>query len=272
MGVSTLPLTAAPAPVQIPKKVQYTLYSTPTAAIVPMLDVLNPQPWQTIYDLGCGDARILIAAVQRYGCSAVGVEINPETVKIAKQKVAEAGLSDKIEIVQDDVTTYQRLDEADLITMYLYEPTIRRLLPRFRRLRPGTKVLSYMHPMPGINAQLTSCSIGSVDHKFYVYQVPVPAPTPTPVVDKPQSAQPQAPADCEVVLYVAANCPPCERAKLRDLPILKRLGVRTKIVTRHRYRVTPSYTLIRGRRSKVVVGRYLTHGQILRELRALPAP
>lgn len=163
-------------PPAVPEDPRYVNYSTPEVAVNEMLNIAAPKPDEVIYDLGCGDARILIAAVKKYGCRAVGVEINPKTVDLARKKVKEAGLSDRIRIVYDDVTQYAYLDEADIVTMYLYPDTIRGLIPRLRRLRQGTRVVSYLHPIPGLSETAQTCNIDGKDHQFYAWSVPIVAP------------------------------------------------------------------------------------------------
>lgn len=159
-------LVGSPAPVITPivtaEKVEHELHATPTSAVDAMLMILQPKRDSVVYDLGCGDARILIAAARDYGARGVGIEINPKTAALARKKVAAAGFSDRIRIVHGDVGRY-KLDQADAIVMYLYPDTMRTFAWRLKRLQ-HVKVISYQHRMPGIEARKITVD---GDHTFY---------------------------------------------------------------------------------------------------------
>lgn len=121
------------------------LAPTPMDAVVAMLSVANPTKTEVLYDLGCGDGRVLVNASATYGCRAVGVELNPVSFKAAADLVDAFGLSDSIRIYQGDVLSYSYHD-ADVVTMYLYPELIAKVLPK---LRKGTRVVSYLHSLPG---------------------------------------------------------------------------------------------------------------------------
>ena len=118
--------------------------STPMPVVDVMLDLLNLTAFDVLYDPGCGDARFLIRARQRFGCLGVGIEIDPVIARYAKQKVQEVGCGG-IRIVTGDATKYD-LSDADAVVMYLFPDTMRALLPRIRTRR----IVSYQHAIPGI--------------------------------------------------------------------------------------------------------------------------
>jgi hypothetical protein len=100
-----------------------------------------------LLDPGCGDARILIHAVKKYGCRGVGIEINPETYKIAQAEVKKAGLEDKIALYNGDSRDYS-WKQADGVVMFLFPELIQDLTKNFRDLKSGVKVVSWSHDIP----------------------------------------------------------------------------------------------------------------------------
>ena len=134
-----------------------TLAPTPENAVAELLRIANPKSTEVLYDIGCGDGRILIAATTTYGCRSVGVELNPDSVKLAQQSVNVFGLQDQIWIYEGDALKYTYQD-ADVVTMYLYPELMARILPL---LKPRTRVVSYLHSIPGAKKH----TVG--EHVFY---------------------------------------------------------------------------------------------------------
>ena len=121
------------------------LAPTPREAVTAMVALANLQPNEILYDLGCGDGRILVEATYLYGCKSVGVELNPESLKLAAENVDNYGLANKIRLYQGDVLDYT-YKKANVVTLYLYPELIEKILPR---LPKGTRVISYLHSFTG---------------------------------------------------------------------------------------------------------------------------
>jgi SAM-dependent methyltransferase len=119
---------------------------TPMAAVERMIAMADLQPGETIYDLGCGDGRIVVAAAQQHGVKAVGVDINPERVEESLANVRAAGVGDLVSIRQADIFTLD-LGEADVVFLYLTPRLNERLMPQLRRLKPGARIISYEFDM-----------------------------------------------------------------------------------------------------------------------------
>lgn len=81
-----------------------------------------------VYDLGCGDGRIVIAAAKQYGCRGVGFEIGPKLVAESRENVKKNGVENLVRIEEADIFTLD-LSEADIITMYLLPKLNNRLIP-----------------------------------------------------------------------------------------------------------------------------------------------
>ena len=100
-----------------------------------------------VYDLGCGDGRILIAAAKRFDCRCIGVEKNPELLRVARQQVRQLGLRDRIQLVRKDLFRFDWSD-ADVICMFLCAEYIEQLLPRLPSLKKGARIVSFGFGFP----------------------------------------------------------------------------------------------------------------------------
>ncbi len=147
---------------------------TPEHAINKILEVANLKPGETLYDLGCGDGRILVAAAQRYKVNAVGIEISETYAKKAAEKAKHAGLQDRIKVIHGDFMKTD-LSGANVVTLYLAtaaNDTVRPNLERY--LKAKTRVVSYDYPIPGWRAIDTYDTEGYAGdtHVIYLYEVP----------------------------------------------------------------------------------------------------
>ncbi|MBV9082885.1 MAG: class I SAM-dependent methyltransferase [Acidobacteriaceae bacterium] len=147
---------------------------SPERAIEKMLDMANLKPGETLYDLGCGDGRILIAAAKKYRAKAVGIEISPRLAKLAAEEVKKAGVQDGVRVVHGDFMQ-TNLSPANVVTLYLATTANESLRPNLERyLKPSTRVVSYDYPIPGWKPKDTSETEGrfGATHTIYLYEVP----------------------------------------------------------------------------------------------------
>jgi len=146
---------------------------SPEHAVDKMLQMAHLKSGETLYDLGCGDGRILIAAAQRYKVKAVGIEISEHLARTAAERVKKAGLQDEVKVVRGDFM-HTDLSGADVVTLYLATTANESLRPNLERyLRPNTRVVSYDYPIPGWTPVETSESgRHGPSHTIYLYQVP----------------------------------------------------------------------------------------------------
>lgn len=115
---------------------------TREAVVEAMLDVAEVGPDDILYDLGCGDGRIVVAAARR-GVRAVGIDIDPKRIAEARANATEAGVTDKVQFLEQDLFTSD-IREATVVTLYLLPALNLKLRPMLmEQLRPGTRIVSH---------------------------------------------------------------------------------------------------------------------------------
>jgi uncharacterized protein (TIGR03000 family) len=122
---------------------------TPQEFVDAMCKMAKVTKDDVVYDLGCGDARMVITGVKDFKAKrGVGVELDPDLVKVSKKAVADAGLSDKIEIREGDVLKVEDLSDATVVLLYMGEDIDARLKPILKKtLKPGSRVVSHRFGM-----------------------------------------------------------------------------------------------------------------------------
>ena len=148
--------------------------NSPEHAIDRMLQLASLKEGETLYDLGCGDGRILIAAASRYKIKGVGIEISEHLAKTAAEKVKKAGLQSQVKIVHADFMKTD-LSDANVVTLYLATTANDMLRPNLEHyLKPSTRVVSYDYPIPGWKPIETSATEGrSAQHTIYLTKSPI---------------------------------------------------------------------------------------------------
>lgn len=146
--------------------------ASPARVVDRMLELANIKPGETLYDLGCGDGRILITAVQKYKVKAVGVEISPKLVAKARASIEKAGLQNEARVIQGDVLTADPTG-ADVVYLYLSTRLNEQLRPRLEaHLKPGARVVSHDYPVPGWKPAKVEETEGSQRHMIFLYEMP----------------------------------------------------------------------------------------------------
>jgi SAM-dependent methyltransferase len=119
---------------------------TPDKVVQRMLDLAQVGPGDYVMDLGSGDGRIVIQAVQR-GAYGHGVDLDPERVREARKNAKQAGVSDRVMFLQQDLFNTD-VSQASVITMYLFPEVNLKMRPKLlKQLRPGTRVVSHAFDM-----------------------------------------------------------------------------------------------------------------------------
>lgn len=116
---------------------------TPHEVVREMLQIAGVNKNDVLYDLGCGDGRIVITAAQTLGVRGVGVDIDPQRIKESNENARKAGVTDKVQFFQKDLFTMD-VSKASVVTMYLLSSVNRKLRPKlFKELKPGTRIVSH---------------------------------------------------------------------------------------------------------------------------------
>jgi SAM-dependent methyltransferase len=115
---------------------------TPAEVVDLMLQLAQVGPGDLVYDLGCGDGRIVIAAAQKYGASGIGFDLDAELVKQARANVAKAGVQGRVAIQHANIFALD-LSPASVVTLYLLTALNQRLIPQLKKLRPGARIVSH---------------------------------------------------------------------------------------------------------------------------------
>jgi len=138
-----------------------------------MLELADVKPGETVYDLGSGDGRVLITAVQKFRAKAVGVEIAEALVRQATDRIAKLGLQNEARVIQGDLMQVD-LTPADVVTFYLMTESNGLLRPRLEKLlKPGARVVSYEYAVPGWKPkQVDRADNDSHAHSIFVYVIP----------------------------------------------------------------------------------------------------
>ncbi len=148
--------------------------TTPQDIVERMLDLAEVRPGETVYDLGCGDGRIVIAAARR-GARGVGVELNAKLVEKARAAADQAGLRDRVTIRRADIFTLD-LRDADVVAFFLMPTVNVRLIPQLERLKPGSRIVSHAFSMKGAKPakviEVPSKEDGLV-HVLYLWVTPL---------------------------------------------------------------------------------------------------
>src|SRR5687767_1407643 len=112
-----------------------------------MLELAVLGPSDVVYDLGCGDGRIVIAAAQRHGVRGVGVDIDPQRIDEARRNATAAGVAHLVTFRAEDALQTD-VSEATVVTLYLVASLNARLRPRLMsQLRPGARIVSHNFPI-----------------------------------------------------------------------------------------------------------------------------
>ena len=147
--------------------------SSPQQIVDKMLESAQIKPGEILYDLGCGDGRILITAVERYKAKAVGVEISESLVNAVNETVRRKNLQEQIQVIHGNLLNVN-LVSADVVIIYLETGSNDLLRPNLERdLRRGSRVVSHDFMVPGWKAsRVETLDAFKRPHTIYVYDMP----------------------------------------------------------------------------------------------------
>jgi SAM-dependent methyltransferase len=147
--------------------------STPEAVVKAMLRLAQVRAHDVVYDLGCGDGRIVIAAARDFGARGVGIDIDPRRIEEAKAGARSAGVEDKVRFAVQDLFKTD-FSEASVMALYLYPELNARLRPKLRaELRPGARVVAHQFAIAGWDADRSEIVWDGIEaHQIFAWVVP----------------------------------------------------------------------------------------------------
>ncbi|MFV1964976.1 MAG: cyclopropane-fatty-acyl-phospholipid synthase family protein [Pirellulaceae bacterium] len=148
---------------------------SPDNVVDVMLETAQIRKEDLVFDLGCGDGRLVIGAAKKFGCHGVGFDKDPQRIKEAQAKVVENGVEELVRIEEADVFTVD-LSNADVVLMYLLPWMIQELIPQFADLKPGSRIVSHDFFIEGIQADdEIEIFVGTQQerHVAYLYVTPL---------------------------------------------------------------------------------------------------
>ena len=145
VGTGSVGAQTAQAPLRSPDVIYVP---TPPEVVEAMLKLAKVGPNDVVYDLGSGDGRIPIAAVQTFKAkSAVGIDIDPQRIKEAGENLKKAAVGDRVRFLNQDLFTTP-IGEASVVTLYLLPSLNEKLMPKLQKeLKPGSRVVSQSFSM-----------------------------------------------------------------------------------------------------------------------------
>ena len=180
LALAGLLALASPSSLQELNWQQYRGYDvpfvpTPPEVVDEMLRLANLKAGDVLYDLGCGDGRIVIAAAKKYGVKAIGIDIDPVRISESNENAAQAGLTGKVRFIEQNLFEADFRD-ATVVTMYLLTSVNLRLRPKLLTdLKPGTRLVSHSFEMGDWKPDQTTVVSTSYDDQRDVHFWIVPA-------------------------------------------------------------------------------------------------
>ncbi|MGH9719866.1 MAG: SAM-dependent methyltransferase [Bryobacteraceae bacterium] len=147
---------------------------TPPEVVEAMLKLADVKKGDIVYDLGCGDGRIVVMAAQKFGARGMGFDINPERVKEANENATKAGVTERVRFTTKNLFEAD-IKDASVVTLYLLPEVNLRLRPKlWKDLKPGTRIVSHSFDMGDWKPEKTVEING---RRLYYWTVPKQAPS-----------------------------------------------------------------------------------------------
>jgi len=149
---------------------------TPYDLVSTMLQMADIKKTDTIYDLGCGDGRILVLAAQKYGVQGTGYDIDPDRIIESRQNVSKNNVQDLVKIIQADIFTLD-LEKADVMPLYLHPDMMSKLVPQVEKMKPGSRIVCHEYGFPEAykpDERITVISNeDNAEHHLMLYTLPL---------------------------------------------------------------------------------------------------
>lgn len=177
LGLLLLTASALAAQTAQPAFIPEVPYVPTTAAgVQTMLKLADVKKSDVVYDLGCGDGRIVIAAAKSFGAHGVGIDINPQRIHEAQENAKKAGVENLVRFEKNDLFQAD-IKDATVVTLFLLSSVNQRLRPKLLQdLKPGTRVVSNTFSMgdwrPDKEETLPDDPESPFSKRFYLWVIP----------------------------------------------------------------------------------------------------
>ena len=155
------------------EKLDVIYVPTDPAIVSAMLGLAGVTREDVVYDLGCGDGRIVIAAVKDFGARGVGVDLDPQRIREALANSGRAGVAERVTFRVEDLFATD-IRSATVVTLFLSPELNARLRPKLiRELRPGTRIVSYRYGIGDwVPERTLSVAVLEMPHSVFLWRVP----------------------------------------------------------------------------------------------------
>ena len=151
---------------------------TPQNAVEKMLAMTKVTKDDVVFDLGCGDGRIVATAAKKYGARGVGIDLNPVRIKAARETVQKFGVAKLVEIRHGNALKVKDLDRATVVCLYMLPEFMNKLEPVVKaKLKPGARIISHDFTFPNWKPDQAVEFVGIDDEgkrkelKLYLYTI-----------------------------------------------------------------------------------------------------
>ncbi len=176
LSLTGLDNPAPPPPPPAQSRTPDVVYvGTPYDVVSAMLKMGRIRKGDVVYDLGCGDGRMVILAAQKYGCRGFGYDIDPERVAAARANAARNGVSRLVTIAEADLFAVD-FKGADVLPLYLLPEINQKLIPKFAKLKRGTRLVFHNYGLEGFEPDESIQFLSNEDnasHTLFLYTTPL---------------------------------------------------------------------------------------------------
>jgi ubiquinone/menaquinone biosynthesis C-methylase UbiE len=142
---------------------------TPVEVAKKMLDISQIRSGEILYDLGCGDGRLIILAAKELGAKATGIELREDLIERARTEIKRLNLEGKVNVIQGNFFDVP-ISDADVVTLYLTSSANERLRPKLEaELKRGARVISHDFKVPGWKPSAVYNEL--LGHTIYAYRI-----------------------------------------------------------------------------------------------------
>jgi predicted RNA methylase len=166
---------APPAAAEAERTPDVVYVPTPHDVVAKMLETAKVKKGDVVYDLGCGDGRIVVTAAKKFGCKATGFDIDPQRIREAHENVKKSGVGDLVQIKKQDIFKLD-LSPANVVTLYLLPSLNVKLIPQLDKLAPGSRIVSHDFDMEGVTPDKVinfTSEEDNVSHTIYYWTTPL---------------------------------------------------------------------------------------------------